>query len=66
MTLIEALRKARVFLDEEREALHAGHVNPATGKVDDASVRRALEEIDELIAFFDAYLASFKKECSHV
>lgn len=65
MTLTQAVRRATEFLVQEREALHMCHVNPSTGKVEDARARDALTEIDELVNFFRAYLASIE-EAQHV
>lgn len=65
MTLTQAVRRATEFLVQEREALHLIHVNPYIGQVEDANVRTALEEIDQLVRFFQSYLASIE-EAQHV
>lgn len=66
MTLIQAIRRAIRHLNEDREALHLAHVNHATGNVDDAQAREAIQEIDELVNFFANYLAACEREARHV
>lgn len=66
MTLIQTLRRIRAVLDQDRDALFYSHVSPASGKVEDAQARAAIQELDSLIAWIDNFLNHAESEASHV
>lgn len=52
------------ILREDRDALWHSHVNPGSGKIDDANARDALAEYDECISWLNNTLETM--EVDHV
>lgn len=65
MSTRQYLSRILHILMEDRLALWHGHVNPASGKVEDAGAREALAEYDECIAWLENTLKQIK-EAAHV